>query len=209
MAITSLVLGILGLVSCGITALFGLVLGIISLVKIRKSQGRMGGDGLAIAGIVVSGLFLLLMPLWAAMVLPALAKAREKAQTISCVNNVKQLGLAVRMYSTDNNDRFPSAANWCDAIQTYVGSPRPFQCAADSSLRCAFAYNRKLDGLKQEDIDPQTVLFFESSTGWNAAGGPELLSAHKHSRTRMVVGFADGSVQQLPRSQLDSLRWEP
>lgn len=209
MAITSLVLGILGLFSCGITALFGLVLGIVALIKIKNSQGRLSGNGLAIAGIVVSGVFLLMLPIYAAMLLPALAKAKERAQTITCVNNVKQLGLAVRMYAGDNNDQFPSAAKWCDAIQTYVQSPKPFQCASDPSLRCAFAYNRKLDGLKVQDIDPQAVVFFESSSGWNAAGGRELFSAHKHSRTRIVVGLADGSVQQLPRSQLETLRWDP
>jgi hypothetical protein len=209
LAITSLVLGILGMFSCGTTALVGLVLGIVALVKIRKSQGRMAGEGLAIAGIVASGVFLLLLPVWAAMLLPALARAKERAQTINCVNHVKQLALAVRMYAVDNDGRFPAATNWCDAIQNGVGSPRPFQCAADDGLRCAFAYNRKLDALEEDDIDPQTVLFFESSTGWNAAGGPELFDAHKHSRTRIVVGFADGSVQQLRRDQLDSLRWEP
>jgi hypothetical protein len=202
-------LGILGLFSCGATALIGLILGIIALVKIRNSQGRLAGNGLAIAGTVVSGIFLLMLPIFAAMLLPALAKAKERAQTISCVSNVKQLGLAVRMYATDNNDHFPSAANWCDAVQNYVGSPRPFQCAADDSLRCAFAYNQKLDGLKDDEINPQTVLFIESSTGWNAAGGPELFDAHKHSRTRIVVGFADGSVRQLQRPELDTLRWEP
>jgi len=39
----------------------------------------------------------------AAMLLPALAKAREKARTISCVNNLKQDILAVLIYSNDNN----------------------------------------------------------------------------------------------------------
>ena len=40
----------------------------------------------------------------AAMLLPALAKAREKARSISCVSNMKQVGLAVRVYGDENND---------------------------------------------------------------------------------------------------------
>ena len=40
----------------------------------------------------------------AAMLLPALAKAREKARQISCTLNLKQLGLATAMYTNDNDD---------------------------------------------------------------------------------------------------------
>lgn len=43
----------------------------------------------------------------AAMLLPALAAAKKKAQKINCVNNLKQVGLAYRIWSQDNGDKYP------------------------------------------------------------------------------------------------------
>ena len=45
----------------------------------------------------------------AAMLLPALAAAKKKAAKIACVNNQKQVGLAYRVWSGDNNDKYPQA----------------------------------------------------------------------------------------------------
>jgi hypothetical protein len=210
LAVASLVLGILGLFSCGATALVGLILGIVSLVKVKKSNGALGGQGLALAGTIISAAFLLMLPIWAAMMLPALAKAKQRALTIQCVNNTKQLALAVRIYSGDNNDHFPQATNWCDAIKTDVGSEKVFQCpAGDATERCHYAYNARLAGMEQKSINPSTVLLFETGGGWNVSGGPELmLHASRHGRL-YIVAFADGSVQQMTSSQLAGLRWNP
>jgi prepilin-type processing-associated H-X9-DG protein len=208
MAVASLVLGILGL--CGITALAGLILGIISLGKINRSGGKLSGQGLAIAGICVSGFMLLFsIPIMAGMTLPALARAKQKAQSINCINNLKQLGLAVRVYAADHNDLLPPAATWCDAIQGGVGSSKVFQCPAEPGNRCSYAFNARLDGKKESEINPQTVLLFESDAGWNGSGGPEVLKPHKHSGRLVNVALADGSVHQVARSRLSTLRWEP
>jgi len=43
----------------------------------------------------------------AGMLLPALAKAKAKAQRIKCVNNLKNVGLSFRIFATDNSDKFP------------------------------------------------------------------------------------------------------
>ena len=211
LAVTSLVLGVLGL-ACGLTALPGLIIGIIALVKISKSRGALRGHGLALAGTIVSGVLLLFIPIMAAMLLPALSAAKNKAQAISCLNNEKQLSLAVRMYSLDHTNRYPTAATWCDDIQTAVGMDKVFKCPAAESLRCGYAYNAKLDGVDESSVNPQTVMIFESDQGWNASGGPELAAESRHGRgaaKMMNVAFADGHVERVTADRLATLRWEP
>ena len=48
----------------------------------------------------------------AAMLLPTLARAKEKAKSISCLNNLKQLSLAAQMYVNDNQGAYPPRINF-------------------------------------------------------------------------------------------------
>ncbi len=68
----------------------------------------------------------------AGMLLPALAKAKSKAQGILCMSNTKQLMLAVQMYTGDNRDQFPMVTHGGSATTAAVinewaaGSERPW-----------------------------------------------------------------------------------
>jgi prepilin-type N-terminal cleavage/methylation domain-containing protein/prepilin-type processing-associated H-X9-DG protein len=74
----------------------------------------------------------------ASMLLPALNKARNKAKTINCVNNLKQNGIALFVYGGDNTDYFPST-NHSTFTQDpytstpYYGSPRDYRSSWDDT----------------------------------------------------------------------------
>jgi len=208
MAIASLVLGITGF--CGITALIGMILGIVATMRISKSNGRLKGKGLAISGICISAvMFIVFLGIAAGLLLPALAKAKDKKQNSDCVSNVKQVGLAIRLYADENEGKCPQAADWCDAITPNLAGKHVFQCPQRSGNQGAFAFNAKLAGKTLSAIPPDTVMIFESSGGWNFTGGAEnVIQRPPHGRT-LVFGFADGSVREVNKEELKELRWEP
>ena len=49
-----------------------------------------------------------IIAIMAAMLLPPLARAREQARRASCINNLKQIGLALHMYSLDYDEIYPA-----------------------------------------------------------------------------------------------------
>src|SRR5947207_2993143 len=71
----------------------------------------------------------------AGMLLPSLAKAKESARRISCVNNEKQLQLSVRMYLDENDGRFPPRGSkinrWPTALRDGYHDLKILHCPTD------------------------------------------------------------------------------
>src|SRR5437764_5748110 len=72
----------------------------------------------------------------AAMLLPALARAKARAQRINCVNNLKQVGLAFRTFSLDNQDQYPMnvpavSGGAQEFVGNYVNTWRIFSCMSN------------------------------------------------------------------------------
>lgn len=69
--------------------------------------------------------------------LAALAKAREKALSIQCINNLKQIGLAVRIWANDNKEVSPSDFL---AMSNQLNTPKILLCPADTNRVAATAF---------------------------------------------------------------------
>ena len=85
----------------------------------------------------------------AAMLLPALASAKQKAWKTSCTSNLHQIGLAMRMFADDNSELYPESGNdihwgtidavtqkpsWMEQILTYAGSTNVYNCPGNVQL---------------------------------------------------------------------------
>jgi len=65
----------------------------------------------------------------AGLLFPSLGRSREQGRRTSCMNNLKQIGLAIAMYRLDNNEKFPSSLT--DLSTNYIDNPKVFVCPSD------------------------------------------------------------------------------
>ncbi|HVU07982.1 MAG TPA: prepilin-type N-terminal cleavage/methylation domain-containing protein [Verrucomicrobiae bacterium] len=88
----------------------------------------------------------------AAMLLPALASAKQKAWAVTCTSNLHQISLGMKMFADDNNEFYPqSGANiawntntpdastngWMQQIFSYVGNTNAYHCPGNVQLPVA------------------------------------------------------------------------
>lgn len=85
----------------------------------------------------------------AGIAMPAFTKARTQAQSIQCINNLKQLGLAAHIYAVDHEDRFPPEIA---ALKNELALPRVLFCPQDPQAP-------NLDTLSWESLDESRVSY--------------------------------------------------
>ena len=213
LAIASLVCGIVGPCTLGLCSIIGVILGIVGIVKIGGSASALRGRGLAIAGIVVSGVGILILPILAmlvAIMLPAVVSARDTAYMASSTNNVKQLCQVALQYAASNGEKLPPVDTWPEVFQQQLGIPPEVMTdPGDREGGRAYAMNAALAGGTLFAPDSaRTVLFFECASGSPPAGGPELLPDKPRHAGRYVIGFLDGHVEAVPPDRVRSYIWE-
>lgn len=216
LAVTGLVCGVLGFVTFGLLGLVGLIVSIVAQRSISSSDGRLGGRGVATAGIIVSSTSMLAGCVIAGLIgllVPALGQARIAAKSVMEEAQVRQIGMAISIYAMGNEGIYPPVDTWDDVLVDlqYVSDERLYASPFALEDGRAFAMNRELDGMVESDIpDPSsTVLVFESAPGSVAAGGPELFAPEPRHRDGYVVLFADGGVVRVSREEIPALIWRP
>jgi prepilin-type N-terminal cleavage/methylation domain-containing protein/prepilin-type processing-associated H-X9-DG protein len=175
----------------------------------------------------------------AAIYLPAIQQRNHAtSQRITCVNNLKQVGLAFRTFSLDNNDHYPmqtaatngtlEVAEFCptylhfQVMSNELTTPRILRCPEDAQ-RPIWATNWTSDlsngkisyfvGLAADETHPQMFLTGDRNLTNGQPANARFIDfttnrpagwTHQLHKLQGNVGFADGSVQQLSTTRLQT-----
>ena len=256
-AIASLILGLVSIVGMCFTGIPGLILGIMGLGDINRSQGRVGGKGLAIVGIVFSSLG----TIWTIiLLLIAVQAVRQAARKTMSENNIRQQSLAMLIYESrhsefpqrDKNglswrvhilpfiersdlyERFNLDEPWDSPhnIQLLGEMPSTFECpnvvlepgftvyqvpytdlATNSDLNdiALFDTSGVGTGISQIrdgtsftamvlEVNPEAAVEWTKPADWEFDPADPTRDLGGVNPSTIIVGFADGSVQRLPKS---------
>jgi prepilin-type processing-associated H-X9-DG protein len=146
----------------GLILLGFLIVLVVVLVVIAARRGS--------SGLITALAVLAIMAILGAMLLPALSKAKSKAQRISSVNNLKQIGLAARIFAADNDNRLPVSF---EEMMTELNTDK-----ITYDVETGQRYTYLGAGYREDEITPDSVIAYSPM-----------------SQGRCNVLFADGSVQ--------------
>lgn len=142
--------------------------------------------------------------------LPAIFNARypPRVGQVSCLVNLRNLGVHLAIYADDYRGVYPPSERWCDAIVDPCGSDDHgvrslLRCPKAKVGPCNYSMNPNAGPRQARDV----VLLFESEPGWNQSGGAELLTTENHQGKGCSVLFTDLHVEFVKTEDLSKLKW--
>jgi hypothetical protein len=145
------------------------------------------------------------------MMAPMMNEARDKAQQAACLSNVKQICLAMLMYTQDHDEVLPGQT-WADDLQPYIKNPQVMVCPSRPETKVGYAFNKALLKANLANIaaPAETLMVFEvKGTGANPVGTADDVPPEGVHDGGICVGFADGHAKWIPVNEARELLKQP
>ena len=155
----------------------------------------------------------------ASMLLPALSKAKTKALTARCVSNLRQLGLAITMYTGESSERFPSSGRpwpqmpfvdlWQQLHPFLPTNASFYVCPADKGPAWNFAWTKAQGGnygIRTNDLlFPNSYYYYHKFYYDDAGGAPKqrlTTEVRSPSKKAMMSCFAEPESYDLMKNSI-------
>lgn len=145
--------------------------------------------------------------LWPVRMHPTIANQRSRS-----LSNMKQLGQAMNLYSTDWDDQLPLASRWESRLSNYITVPRLFEIyTRDEKVIHRSALNHSMSHLNILRIEsPEvTVEVFESGSRSKDQVGGRSLVGYDPKDFKSLLLFVDSHVKAYDYSTIGKLGWTP
>ena len=127
-AVASFVLGILSIITAGLTAIPAIISGHAAREKILRSNGQLGGGGLAVGGLTMGYVGLVILTSAAGVFVFQNGSKGRAAEVVAqeCAAHEQEIGRACRAYAQDHRGNFPRKLE--DLVPQYLPDKSVFRC---------------------------------------------------------------------------------
>ncbi len=184
--------------------------------RLKLSQSKK----MAATGMITSFIGLMLFAIFIRFSVSEGHKHRSRAV---CQSNLKQIGLAMKLYADDNDGQMPSVRSWQPLLSPYMNVKSICICPTAKDKRYSYGMNKQIGGMSEQRIDSpsRTVAAFDCSLpSASASGGRESVD-FRHSEYGYPymanIVFMDGHASTVAEQQtkkpevitIDRVLWKP